>query len=133
MNEVLARVMSRPNAPNLYWALMQMPAGAACFATQCTSSGGFSCPAFRIFPRRSKGAQLTPEEWHVILNYMAELQAIDPGEGGKKRVTDPVKAATPENLKQARELYAKQHKLKPEQVEKLDPVRRARELLCPPG
>ena len=25
MNDVLARLMSRPNAPNLYWALMQMP------------------------------------------------------------------------------------------------------------
>jgi hypothetical protein len=51
-----------------------------------------------------------------MLEYMASLH--DP----PLKKTDPVKAATPQNLEQARELYARRRGLKPEQVEKLDPV-----------
>jgi hypothetical protein len=122
MNDVLIRLMSRPNAPNLYWALMQMPSGRGLYRNSLHVERRFLVPAVPRLEDAIKGDQLTPQEWRTILDYMAELQAIDPGEGAKKKVVDPVKAATPENLKQARELYAKQHNLKPDQVEKLDPV-----------
>jgi hypothetical protein len=122
MNDVLIRLMSRPNAPNLYWALLQMPSGRGLYRNSLHVERRFLVPAVPRLEDAIKGDQLTPQEWRTILDYMAELQAIDPGEGAKKKVVDPVKAATPENLKQARELYAKQHNLKPDQVEKLDPV-----------
>src|SRR4051812_15765637 len=122
MNDVLSRLMNRPNAPNLYWALMQMPSGRGLYRNSLHVERRFLVPSVPNLYQAIKGAELTPQEWHVILDYMAEVQAIDSGEGGKKKVTDPVKAATPENLKQAREMYAKQRNLKPEQVEKIEPV-----------
>jgi hypothetical protein len=122
MNDVLAKLMSRPNAPNLYWAMMQMPSGRGLYRNSLHVERRFLVPSVPNLSEAIKGGQLTPQQWRAILDDMAELQAIDSGESGKKKVIDPVKAATPENLKQARALYAKEHNLKPEQVEKLDPV-----------
>jgi len=122
MNDVLVRLMSRPNAPNLYWALMQMPSGHGLYRNSLHVERRFLVPSVPNLHEAIKGQQLSPQEWRTILDYMAELQAIDPGESGKKTVTDSVKSATPANLKQARELYAKQFNLKGEEVEKLDPV-----------
>ena len=122
MNDVLTRLMNRPNAPNLYWALMQMPSGRGLYRNSLHVERRFLVPSVPNLYEAIKGAELTPQEWHAILDYMAEVQAIDSGEGGRKKVTDSVKAATAENLKQAREMYAKQCNLKAEQVEKIDPV-----------
>ena len=122
MNDVLIRLMSRPNAPNLYWALLQMPSGRGLYRNSLHVERRFLVPSVPNLNEAINGAELTPQQWREILDYLAELQAIDSGEAEKKKVTDPLKAATSENLKQARELYAKQRNLKPEQVEKLDPV-----------
>jgi len=120
MNDVLARLMSRPNAPNLYWAMMQLPGGRGMFRNSVHVERRFLVPSVPNLDRAIKREELTPQQWRTLLDYMATLHASDPEPA--KRI-DPVKAATPENLKQARELYAKQRGgLKPEQVEKLDPV-----------
>jgi hypothetical protein len=116
MNDALARVMSRPNAPNLYWALSQLPTGRGIFRNSLHVERRFLIPSVRNLDRAIKGEDLTPQEWRTMLEYMASLH--DP----PLKKTDPVKAATPQNLEQARELYARRRGLKPEQVEKLDPV-----------
>ena len=120
MNDVLARLMSRPNAPNLYWAMMQLPSGRGIFRNSMHVERRFLVPSVPNLERAIKREELTPQQWRTLLDYMASLHAIRPE---PETHIDPVKAATPENLKQARELYAKQRGgLKPEQVEKLDPV-----------
>jgi hypothetical protein len=70
----------------------------------------------RNLDRAIKREDLAPQEWRTMLEYMASLH--DP----PLKKTDPVKAATPQNLKQARELYARRRGLTAEQVEKLDPI-----------
>src|SRR5688572_13657652 len=120
MNDVLARLMNRPNAPNVYWALMQLPSGRGIFRNSVHVERRFLVPSVPNLDRAIKREELTPQQWRTLLDYMASLHDADAD--AAKRI-DPVKAATSENLKQARELYAKQRGgLKPEQVEKLDPV-----------
>ena len=120
MNDVLARLMSRPNAPNLYWAIMQLPGGRGVFRNSVHVERRFLVPSVPNLERAIKREELTPQQWRTLLAYMASLHSSRPEPA---TTIDPVKAATPENLKQARALYAKERGgLKPEQVEKLDPV-----------
>jgi hypothetical protein len=117
MNDAIAKLMTRPNAPNLYWALMQLPSGRGLYFNSVHVERRFLVPSVPNATRALKGEELTPDEWRKLLDYVAALTA----ENGAAKV-DPVKVATAQNLKDARELYAKQRGLSADQVVKLDPI-----------
>src|SRR5688500_6208376 len=75
MNDVLARLMSRPNAPNLYWAMMQMPSGRGIFRNSLHVERRFLVPSVPNLDRAIKREELSPQQWRTLLDYMASLHS----------------------------------------------------------
>ena len=120
MNDAMARLMSRPESPNLYWALCEFPERRTIYVNAFYGERRFIVPATPNLADALAGKELTPQQWSTLLAYVASLHQT-PGEP-PVTTPDPVTAATPENLREARELYAKSHGLSADQVGKLDKV-----------
>jgi hypothetical protein len=75
MNDAIARLMTRPNSPNLYWALMQLPSDVGLYHNSVHTERRHLVPSVPNAQRAINGEQLTAEEWRKLLDYMAALQA----------------------------------------------------------
>ena len=118
MNDALARLMSRPESPNLYWALCEFPDRSGIWRNAFYGERRMTVPATPDLADAIAGKDLSPQQWRTLLDYIASLHA----EPGGKAKPDSVEGATPENVRRARALYATSRGLEPGQVEKRDPL-----------
>jgi hypothetical protein len=133
MNDALANLMNHPQAMNLYWALTEIPPRHGIFlramdgerqwwVTTLPSSRSKERPGEDLAQLAKNGADLSAEQWRALIDYVWGLVTVGAeGQTAVKRV-DPVTGATPENLKNAREQYAKVHHVSADQAAKVEPV-----------
>jgi len=131
MNDALARLMSRPECPNLYWALAEFPSAHGILRRSMDGERQWWAAAWPSFPGANKGqdlpimakvgAPLSPDQWRSMFDYVWGLVSAGEGEKTPPRV-DPVKEASPETLRQAREEYARVHHVAAGDAAKVDPI-----------
>jgi hypothetical protein len=119
MNEPLARLMSRPESPNLYWTLREMPQRFPILRHAWDAEFGWMYVCVPTLAKARAGERLSAAQWHKAMydevapffldyeNYRAM---------GTRPHPDPVKDAGADVLRQAREQFAASHKLSAEQV-----------------
>jgi hypothetical protein len=119
MNDCLADLMNHPDAPNLYWALSQLPSRQAMFRHAMDGERSWMIPSVPHLAKAMAGEELSAEQWRAALAYVGKVIYAPEGQ---QRKTDPVKDATPDTLRQAQKQYVEAHRLTAEQVDKLDPI-----------
>jgi hypothetical protein len=122
MNDALAGLMSRPESPNLYWALRGFPARQAAFRHAMDTERSFVALSMPSLLRLRAGGELSAQEWRQL--FLDIWQIIDGGtaDADRKPHPDPVESASAETLRRAREEYAQAHHLAAADVAKVDPI-----------
>lgn len=119
MNEPLARLMTHPYAPNLYWQLVEMTPRWPILRRAWDVEYGWPFLTVPTLKRARAGETLTAEQWrHALYDEVApfyqEYENYVPT--GTRAHPDPIKDAGPDVLKQSRADYASAKKLTPEQA-----------------
>lgn len=119
MNEALAAVMSRPESPNLYWALTDFPARRPMLRRSFDGGRlGFTTSTIPLLARAKAGEALTAEQWWATLDAVIATNSVDhPGTR-----PDPIRDAGPEITRTAREYYGRANHVPAEQAAKVDPA-----------
>jgi hypothetical protein len=126
MNEPLARLMSRPDAPNLYWPLVEMPPRWPILRRAWDVEYGWPFLCMPTLLKARAGETLSAEQWrHAMYDEVAPFyseydNAYHPT--GTRAHPDPVKDAGAEVLKQARADYASVRNLSAEKAASEDPA-----------
>lgn len=121
MNDALVRLMNRPDSPNLYWALSELPPRQEIL--RHAFDGERLSSATSTFPNLARvkaGEEISAAQWHEVLDYIGKLAAAS--EGGPKWNADPIKDASPQNVAEARKFYAAIRHLSAQQSPQVDPV-----------
>jgi hypothetical protein len=121
MNDTLMRLMDRPEAPNLYWALANFPPRLPIYRYAMQGERAWIIPSVPSLVRAKAGEELTPQEWRAVFDYAWRLVATDAGRD-QKSVPDPVKGTSAELMRKAQDLYVDTHHLPIEQVAQIDPM-----------
>jgi hypothetical protein len=119
MNEPLARLMSRPDAPNLYWSLVELPPRQPILRRAWDVEYGWPYVTQPTLKRARAREQLSAEQWrHALYDEVAPFyqQYENYVPTGTRAHPDPIKDAGAEVLKQARAEYASARRLTPEQA-----------------
>jgi hypothetical protein len=132
MNDALAHLMNRPEAMNLYWALLEIRPRHGIFLRAMDGERQWWVTSL---PSRSKtrpgedaallaknGADLSGEQWRALIDYVWGIVTVGAEQQAVVKRVDPVTGATPENLAKAREQYAKVHHVNADQAAKVEPV-----------
>jgi hypothetical protein len=126
-NRVLAELMSRPDSPNLYWAIRELP------PRYSTMRRSWDCETSWIYfqsqglRRFAAGETLTADEWRKVLtdDMLPIYTIIDNYDFKNKKVNphpDPIKDASPDTVQKARTAYAESHKVSADDAAKVDPA-----------
>jgi hypothetical protein len=124
-HKIVAELMSRADAPNLYWAMRELPPrrDAMRRAWDCETSWIYFQSAG--LKRFASGPPLSAPEWRrVLIDDMLPLyRIVDNYDFKNPEVTphpDPIKDASSETLQKARTAYAQAHKLSADDATKVD-------------
>jgi hypothetical protein len=112
MDDCVAHLMSQPDAPNLYWALSELPNRRVIFRKSLDGERQWALTSIPELARVKAGEQLSgADQWRAIFANIERI--INLGEDGDKKMhfADPVRDASAETLKTARSEYAAAHKL----------------------
>jgi hypothetical protein len=119
MNEPLARLMTRADAPNLYWSLVEMPPRGPILRRAWDVEYGWPFLTVPTLKRARAGEPLAAEQWrHALYDEVAPFyqQYENYRPTGTRAHPDPIKDAGSEVLQQARADHAAAKKLTPEQA-----------------
>jgi hypothetical protein len=119
MNETLMRLMDRPDSPNLYWALLNHPGGRTVYRQALYGERRFLVAGWPDLAKAVAGEDLAPAQWQTTMSRMSSLRDSP---DNKRPTADPVKDATPENLRQAREQYAESKHVSAEQAARAESI-----------
>ena len=127
MNNVTIKLMNRPDAPNLYWALAEMPTRKSILRHSFDGERlGSATASIKLVARVRAGEDISPEQWRQIFDYIdlqrkawATTSSADPAPAP---ALDPVNDASPVLLKKAQAAYADKHQISLDQAAKLDPA-----------
>jgi len=130
MNDALVPLMNRPESPNLYWALCEMPSRREILRRALDGERQWWVTSYPNLVKTSKGqdlammvkngVDLSPEQWRSLLDYVYGLLEVA-GEPGPPH-PDPVKDAGADTLRKAKEEYAQTHHMTEQQIETVDPL-----------
>lgn len=127
-NESLAELMSRPDAPNLYWALASMPRPTVEFRHSMSGERAFLFASVSALKRSENVDELTAQDWRDVMRQISQLMSQSSGaNGGKPKVVSEVEitAAAALVLPQAKKYYAESRNVPVEQAEKVEPMKLA--------
>ena len=123
MNNSIAQIMNRADAPNLYWALIELPGRKAIIENDLNGELLWLATSSAMI-QKLHGTELSADEWESIWEYIKG--ALHPGTAREAvpagQVPNVVRQASPELMRQAREEYAQTHHLTPDEVDHIDPV-----------
>lgn len=117
MNDGAAQLMSRPDGPNLYWALMDLPARKPDGSLQDVARLASATANVPELIRAKAGEELSAEQWRGVFRKVTEIVTNDPPQ---QAGPDPITGMSPELMRQARAAYVQAHHLTPEQAESVD-------------
>ena len=121
MNDCLERLMNRPDAPNLYWALCEYPNRRAILS----SSVDGECQDWEnAAPNLSEawhGDDLSAQRWRSLFDYLSDSVSSF-GDSLHTSGSEMVTKAGPDLMRQAQEQYAQSHQITPEQAAAVDPA-----------
>lgn len=122
MDDAVIHLMNHPNSPNLYWALSELPSRRTVFRRSLDGERQWALTSIPDLARVKAGEQLSgADEWRAIFANVERI--INLGNDGEKfHVPDPVKGASAETLKRARDNYAAAHKLTAAQAAEVEPI-----------
>jgi hypothetical protein len=119
MDDAVVQLISRPESPNLYWALTGLPPRCSIFNQSLCGERRWPLTAM---PDRAPFPVSQPlsvaEQWRALFADVKRLTA----DGGQDAFPDPIKSASSETLKAARSEYAAIHKLSAAQATDVDEV-----------
>jgi hypothetical protein len=122
MDECVAHLMSRPDSPNLYWALSELPNRRVIFRRSLDGERQWALTSIPDLARVKAGEQLSgADQWRAIFANIQRIINLG-AEGEKTRFADPVRDASAETLKVARKDYAAAHKLSAAQAAEAEPI-----------
>jgi hypothetical protein len=119
MNDCLAQLMNRPEAPNLYWALAEYPSRRAIFRRAFDGERQFIAASVPVMTMKVAGEKLTADDWRSVLKTIADV--VTEFEGTPEHV-DPLKDTSSAVLQRAQHDYAQSNQLTLDEVAKLDPA-----------
>jgi hypothetical protein len=125
LNDVLARVMTHPNSPNLYWALSTFPSRRPILRRAWDQEYGWLFICSPTLNKARLGEELSAEQWRKILidDMVPFYQTYDNYRPtGVHPHPDPIKDASPQTLRAAQQRYAETHHLSADQAAKVDPA-----------
>ncbi len=119
MDNALTQLMNRPDSPNLYWALRDIPSRQTIIrgAFEAERFGWLAAAPTISFLLRS-GKELTADQWRAALGEMADLAKL--ADNGTVHVPDPIRDASPEVIQQAQQAYAQSHHVSADQAKGVD-------------
>jgi hypothetical protein len=119
MNDATGHLMSSPDSPNLYWAIVNIPTSKSLLEdsmggeTQWLASTG-------LMVQRLHDGDLTAEEWKSVLQYASQLLGGDAHDA--LSADSIVQMTSPQLQARARQEYAASHHLTPDQASRVDPL-----------
>jgi hypothetical protein len=114
MNDALAVMMGRADAPNLYFALCQFPGRQSSYQHSLYGWRHSLVVASSDLARALQGESLSPEQWRALLDYMAKAN--------EQPNLDPIKDTSPQLLATAQAQFAANHYQKIDEARKIDPA-----------
>jgi hypothetical protein len=124
MNDAVAQLMNRQDAPNVYWALCEYPDRHTTVlrrAMKGERQWWVTATPNYLGLQAKAGEKLSAEQWRQLIDYIWSVVDSNPDTKDKHH-PDPVKDAEPETLAKAREDYARTRPLTPEQAAAVDPM-----------
>jgi hypothetical protein len=119
MNQALADLMRRPDAPNLHWALATFPSVHPFLINDGTEAQTFLAGQFHKLADYSPD-DLSGDDWQAILDGAAAFANQEPSQKGAKTHFDFSSQARSTDLPDAQKYYADTRQLPPDQAEHAD-------------
>jgi hypothetical protein len=114
MNDALIALMNRPDAPNLYFALCEVPSRQEIFRHAMYGNRRFLTLNMPNLTKVLAGEELSSDQWGGLLADAMKLNY--------QFNKDPLKDATAQNISDAKAEYAQRHNISADQVAGVDPV-----------
>jgi hypothetical protein len=114
MNDALIALMNRPDAPNLYFALCEVPSRQQIFHHAMYGERRFLTLNMPNITKVLAGEELSSQKWGELL---AEAMKLN-----DQFIKDPLKDATAQNISDAKTEYAQRHNISADQAAGIDPV-----------
>lgn len=131
-NDRLAELMTRPDSPNLYWALASLPRPLLPIR-RSIEGGSVELPAMIPELAKARSQELSPQQWRDIMNRLVQIHNQLPHEGNNVNNKLPDEPSFDEQMKDggagakvlpaARQHYAQTRKLPPAKVADQDPAK----------
>jgi hypothetical protein len=125
MHDTLAQLMNHRESPNLYWALSEIPSRQLILRRAWDAEHRWLLYSSPDLATVHAGGKLTAEQWRkVLIDDMAPVYQIyeDYKHAGQRPHPHPIRDASPQVLRQAKDHYAKAHDVPVEQAEAVDPA-----------
>jgi hypothetical protein len=124
MNNVTIKLMNRPDAPNLYWALAEMPPSKNNLRHSFDGERlGTATATIKLIARVRGGEQLSAAQWHEVFDSIDRTRkawAASPAD--QAPVPDPVTDAPADLVKKSQAAYAESYNVPLDQAQILDPA-----------
>ena len=114
MNNALAVLMARPEAPNLYFALSEFPSRQTVYRDAIYRERRSMVVRSPNLSKAIAGEPVTADEWRAMLKEFAILN--------EQPNLDPVQDATPQTIADATQLYIQNHHVSADEVKTVDPI-----------
>ena len=122
MDECVAELASRPESPNLFWALSELPRRQTLLRHSLDVESQW---ALRPMPNLAKvrtGEQLSAEQWRERVREYSTDHGFRVRPSGHAQLPDVVKDTSKETLEKATSEYAAAHHLTAKQAAEVDPI-----------
>jgi hypothetical protein len=121
MDDCVAELASRPEAPNMFWALSELPARQTLLRHSLDVESQWALRPLPKLENVRTDEQLSAEQWRRIFANIQRL--VDLGSpSGHAQLPDVVKDTSKETLEKAKSEYAAAHHLAAEQMAGVDPI-----------
>ncbi len=121
MDDCVAELSSRPESPNLYWALSELPRRQDMLRHSLDVESQWSLRPIPDLANARTDEQLSAEQWRGVFANVQRLVDIDAA-GGHAQLPDAVKDASQETMEKAKAEYAAAHHLTAKQTAEAEPI-----------
>jgi hypothetical protein len=110
MDDVLAKLMDQPQAPNLYWTLRQFPELRPILQSDTSMERLSAAWAMPQLAKVLDGQEITIAQWHESFDTIKDILQTNNENGQAVKTADPVADSSPEMLQQAQRQYIMKHR-----------------------
>lgn len=122
MTNCVRELMNRPDAPNLYWALVQLPSREAVVRTDLKGERRWVTESLADLNKARLGQTLTAEQWRGIFAFMDDFLKDANPPSSKPVFANALRNTSPDLMARARQQYAQMHNVSTQQAGEIDPA-----------